>query len=170
MKKLLFIAALFCCIGFVKAQDTEPTLKETTDWLTSKLDGLSFYNKEQKFSFEFNISFNGCICTYKYHMKSDDLPDIERDIKYIFNLGDISLSSIFYNKDWFVLYYPKLELTTNNKQETIKCVTTNKKGVVTNNFDCLYIYLPLNGNLTYERVYKALTHAIKLCGGKEEKF
>lgn len=183
MKKLFLITALLCCFSFAKAQDA--TLKETTDWLTAKLKGYFTFevdNNSIPHSAEYSISFEECICTITVidtRGDGDKWCLTKETYKYVFNLSDISISSIFEGLRW----------NNCNQYRVIKLKTYNDNKNIDENYDSNYItcykdlssksnsktneaFIPLvlKDNLTYERILKALTHAIKLCGGKEEKF
>jgi hypothetical protein len=158
MKKLILITALFCCIGFAKAQESDPTLKETTDWLTGKINELNFpCGRDQLIT---KISFDGCICTYSMERLKPN-SEIYGPFKSVFNMKDISISSL------------QLEVPEGCITQQIVLLTHNKSKLI--NYcnqpdDNCKIGIKLDENLTFERIKKAFTHAIKLCGGAEEKF
>jgi hypothetical protein len=169
VKKLILITALFCCFGFAKAQESDATLKETTDWITGKLDGIHRHlGGKAGDDYTYNISFDGCMCKMK---EIDESPFYKQwtITEDSFNLGDISLSS--FEQDHTHYDNTMFELSTENKKTIKHSYSSNDKitPVVSFSFGALY-YDPSGGNLTFERIKKAFTHAIKRCGGKEEKF
>jgi hypothetical protein len=158
MKKLILIIAFFYCLGFIKAQESDATLKETTDWLTGKINGLSFpCGREQ---INTNISFDGSICTYTMEKFNQNGVSYGKRI-FVFNLKDISISSL------------NLVESSDCLPQTIILLTHNKAKLITycnQPDDNCKIALKLDENISFERIKKAFTHAIKLSGGKEEKF
>jgi len=124
MKKLICIAALLYCFSFVKAQESDASLKETTDWLTGKLNEVTIWGNSNQF--KINISFNGCNCEV-----IDKVGDTKGYIrsKYVFNLKDISVNSIYQTNNGM----PRLHLSTQNGIRVIDYeeIISWKNGVVT---------------------------------------
>jgi hypothetical protein len=152
MKKLILITALLCCIGFVKAQESDATLDETLQWLKSKLDGQIIGKTYYSFSYDLN---NKSI-TY-----TDDIRDEigGGDIRTI-NLCDII------NVD--------PEFCTSN-QIRFKCNSNSvyrqllfKEGTPENVNESEIYFFHSSMNTMSERIIKAFNHAIKLCKHSEK--
>ena len=50
MKKRVLFLILFCNISYLIAQNNNATLKETTDWMTSKVEGQYFSSLKTYFN------------------------------------------------------------------------------------------------------------------------
>ena len=87
MKKLLLITALLCSMGFAKAQDA--TLKETTDWLTAKLN-IPEVGPDNHYFIHQEVSFDRSICKLEITFYNN-LNNDYRYWVYEFDLKDISL-------------------------------------------------------------------------------
>ena len=170
MKKLILIAVIFCCFGFAKAQESDATLKETIDWLSGKLNrefikfqGKSLWQNCYKITFYFSWSDSTIEITKNFIFKNPEGKiGNTSNSKTIVKLNVLSLEFKSFTPDSFRTW---MEITTTNRKKQVKWINGNSSGFS----EYLEIYYDPD-IVTFERLEKAFTHAIKLCGGKEEKF
>jgi hypothetical protein len=177
---LLFIALPSAVSAQSKELESTTTLKETLDWIGSKLNDPSFttaVRTDQVFwvsdamkQYNFSSSIKECNLTIQSDRDPD--PNIIYKLKIAIPFNDIDLSSIkILDQEYRLSNKPTLLMSTASLKKTIRVTgdhyfkniktlnpTDNKKS------DNLTVYFTNEENRT--SFQKAVLKAIKLCGGK----
>ena len=161
MKKLIFIAALLCSIGFVEAQESTATLEETLEWLKSKLDGniQKYDTRDIKWNFSYDLNKKTITYYSDPHEGGGDLNIIYKT-NYRVNICDIDT---VYIED--IQGSKKLIIEAPNKIYINSSVDGRPSFRMDNYF---YLFHPSMNELS-DRLIKAFNHAVKLCK-ESEKF
>lgn len=140
------------------------TIEETVDFLNSKLS-------KQIGTRSITVSIDKSKCQLIIIDYNKDDSQITEKAYIPLNKIDPSRIEVFQPKGFERI---KLDINILNDEKLIKYVQTYKSGVVKDTFydhwhQFDFDMLALQNNIP-ERVKKAFIHAIKLCGGKQEKF
>ena len=164
MKKLLLITALFCSIGFAKAQDA--TLEETTDWIRDKIKSNLTFCETSKFSFSATSCRSKSESPYVYFLSGSsdgDFNYFEVSHGCVFNGFHDHLTQIFLGGIKSIsVEGDKLIITGGVKQS---------ESLFEHAHSTPFIKLTFSSDIT-KRMLKAFLHACELVGNKikEEKF
>lgn len=179
MKKIIFIFLTFTlCDIQLYAQTNNATLKETTDWLTSKVEGQYFSSLNTNFNVSLTWDVEKKVMQYTSSQSEGVLGPLKNGYYVIeFDPKNINPKSLYVSNEGS---YVKIHFSCNNGTGCVKSYSLNPnekgdlikaEGVNWKAYD-ITLYedvLKKNENLP-NRFIEAFKHLIELRGGTGEKF